>query len=40
MLTSEHKQTVDWQSHGIPVEYVSIMIFVKEALYSQDEAVL
>ncbi|VUS79503.1 hypothetical protein [Klebsiella spallanzanii] len=39
MLASEHKQTVDWQSHGIPVERF-YYDFVKEALYSQDEAVL
>ncbi|EOX8448037.1 hypothetical protein [Salmonella enterica] len=39
MLASEHKQTVDWQSHGVPVERF-YYDFVKEALYSQDEAVL
>jgi hypothetical protein len=39
MLASEHKQTVDWQSHGIPVERF-YYDFVKEALYSQDETVL
>lgn len=39
MLASEHKQTVDWQLHGIPVERF-YYDFVKEALYSQDEAVL
>lgn len=39
MLASEHKQTIDWYSSGIPVDRF-YSEFVKEALYSQDEAIL
>ncbi|WP_043885484.1 hypothetical protein, partial [Pectobacterium wasabiae] len=39
MLASEHNQTIDWDSMGIPFDHF-YRDFVKEVLYSTDEKVL